>query len=158
MRIIAPQGRILSDIQIIANPAVTCASLNHYWKWPRSRTTTNPVRTAGSHVWRGAINEPVWILSALFGFALLVQLLAYLYRTQRSLRLLQEKLNASTQIMLDCSHKVEWFKSRVENLLEAAQLQSCDVRQEQKRLDQLIRTIKTEPCSVVTVSVLVNWI
>ena len=109
-------------------------------------------------MWRGAINEPVWILSALFGFALLGQLLAYLYRTQRSLRLLQEKLNASTQIMLDCSHKVEWFKSRVENLLEAAQLQSCDVRQEQKRLDQLIRTIKTEPCSVVTVSVLVNWI
>jgi len=29
-------------------------------------------------------------------------------------------------------------------LLDAAQLQSCDVRQEQKRLDQLIRTIKAE--------------
>jgi predicted Holliday junction resolvase-like endonuclease len=90
------------------------------------------------------MNEPVWILSALFGFAILVQLLAYLYRTQQSLRSLQQELNASTQIMLDCSHKVEWFESRLEDLLDAAQLQSCDVSQEQKRLDQLIRTIKTE--------------
>ena len=90
------------------------------------------------------MNEPVWISTALFGFALLVQLLAYLYRTQQSLRSLQEELNASTQIMLDCSHKVEWLESRLEDLLDAAQLQSCDVRQEQKRLDQLIRTIKTE--------------
>ena len=90
------------------------------------------------------MNEPVWILSALFGFAILVQLLAYLYRTQQSLRSLQQELNASTQIMLDCSHKVEWFESRLEDLLDAAQLQSCDVSQEQKRLDQLIRTIKAE--------------
>ena len=90
------------------------------------------------------MNEPVWILSALFGFAILVQLLAYLYRTQQSLRSLQQELNASTQIMLDCSHKVEWLESRLEDLLDAAQLQSCDVSQEQKRLDQLIRTIKTE--------------
>jgi len=90
------------------------------------------------------MNETVWILSALFGFAILVQLLAYLYRTQQSLRSLQQELNASTQIMLDCSHKVEWFESRLEDLLDAAQLQSCDVSQEQKRLDQLIRTIKTE--------------
>ena len=90
------------------------------------------------------MNEPVWILSALFGFAILVQLLAYLYRTQQSLRSLQQELNASTQIMLDCSHKVEWLESRLEDLLDAAQLQSCDVSQEQKRLDQLIRTIKAE--------------
>jgi hypothetical protein len=46
--------------------------------------------------------------------------------------------------MLDCSHKVEWLESRLEDLLDDAQRQSCDVRQEQKRLDQLIRTIKTE--------------
>ena len=46
--------------------------------------------------------------------------------------------------MLDCSHKVEWLESRLEDLLDAAQLQSCDVSREQKRLDQLIRTIKTE--------------
>ena len=90
------------------------------------------------------MNEPVWILSALFGFAILVQLLAYLYRTQQSLRSLQQELNAATQIMLDCSHKVEWLESRLEDLLDAAQLQSCDVSQEQKRLDQLIRTIKAE--------------
>jgi hypothetical protein len=57
---------------------------------------------------------------------------------------LQEELNASTQIMLDCSHKVEWLESRLDDLLDDAQLQSCDVRQEQKRLDQLIRIIKTE--------------
>ena len=42
------------------------------------------------------MNEPVWILSALFGFAILVQLLAYLYRTQQSLRSLQQELNAAT--------------------------------------------------------------
>jgi len=39
---------------------------------------------------------------------------------------------------------VEWLESRLEDLLDAAQLQSCDVSQEQQRLDQMIRTIKTE--------------
>jgi uncharacterized protein YoxC len=90
------------------------------------------------------MNEPLWILGALFGFVILVQLLSTMYRSQQSLRSLQKEINASTQTMLDCSRKVEWLESRLEDLLDAAQLQSCDVNQEQQRLDQLIRTIKTE--------------
>ena len=90
------------------------------------------------------MNEPLWILGALFGFVILVQLLSTIYRSQQSLRYLQKEINASTQTMLDCSRKVEWLESRLEDLLDAAQLQSCDVNQEQQRLDQLIRTIKTE--------------
>jgi len=46
--------------------------------------------------------------------------------------------------MVDCSRKLEWLESRLEDLLDAVQLQSCDVSREQERLDQLIRTIKTE--------------
>ena len=90
------------------------------------------------------MNEPLWILGILFGFAILAQLLSYIHRSRQSLRSLQKEINASTQTMLDCSRKVEWLESRLEDLLDAAQLQSCDVSQEQQRLDQMIRTIKTE--------------
>ena len=90
------------------------------------------------------MNEPLWILSLLFGFAILVQLFSYIYRSQQLLRSLQKEMNASTQTILDCSNKAEWLESRLEDLLDAAQLQSCDVTREQERLDQLIRTIKTE--------------
>lgn len=90
------------------------------------------------------MNEPLWILGILFGFVILVQLLSYIHRSRQSLRSLQKEINASTQTMLDCSRKVEWLESRLEDLLDAAQLQSCDVSQEQRRLDQMIRTIKTE--------------
>ena len=90
------------------------------------------------------MNEPLWILSVLFGFAILVQLLSYIHRSRQSLRSLQKKINASTQTMVDCSRKLEWLESRLEDLLDAVQLQSCDVSREQERLDQLIRTIKTE--------------
>ena len=90
------------------------------------------------------MNEPLWILGALFGFAILAQLLSYIYRSQQLLCSLQKEINASTQTLLDCSRKAEWLESRLEDLLDAAQLQSCDVNQEQERLDQVIRTIKTE--------------
>lgn len=90
------------------------------------------------------MNEPLWILSVLFGFAILVQLLSYIHRSRQSLRSLQKEINASTQTMVDCSRKLEWLESRLEDLLDAVQLQSCDVSREQERLDQLIRTIKTE--------------
>ena len=89
------------------------------------------------------MNEPLWILGVLFGFVLLVQLLSYINRSRQSLRSLQKEINASTQIMVDNSRKMEWLESRLEDLLDAAQLQSCDVSQEE-RLDQVIRTIKTE--------------
>ena len=90
------------------------------------------------------MNEPLWILSVLFGFAILVQLLSYIHRSRQSLRSLQKEINASTQTIVDCSRKLEWLESRLEDLLDAVQLQSCDVSREQERLDQLIRTIKTE--------------
>jgi predicted Holliday junction resolvase-like endonuclease len=90
------------------------------------------------------MNEPLWILSILFGFAILVQLFAYIYRSQQLLRSLQKDFNASSQTMLDCSRRAEWLESRLEDLLDAAQLQSCDVNREQERLDQLIRAIKAE--------------
>ena len=90
------------------------------------------------------MNEPLWILGILFGFAILVQLFSTIHRSQQLLRSLQKECNVSTQIMLDYRRKAEWLESRLEDLLDAAQLQSCDVNQEQERLDQLIRTIKTE--------------
>lgn len=90
------------------------------------------------------MNEPLWILSILFGYAILVQLFSYIYRSQQLLRSLQKEVNASTQTILDCSRKAEWLESRLEDLLDAAQLQSCDVSREQERLNQLIRTVKTE--------------
>ena len=90
------------------------------------------------------MNVTLWILGALFGFAMLVQLLAYIYRSRRSLKSLQKELNACTPIMLDYRRKAEWLESRLEDLLDAAQLQSCDVNREQERLDQTIRIIKTE--------------
>ena len=90
------------------------------------------------------MNEPLWILSVLFGFAILVQLLSYIHRSRQSLRSLLKEINASTQTMVDCSRKLEWLESRLEDLLDAAQLQSCDESREQERLDQLIRAIKTE--------------
>ena|GEM_PF-2749710 len=46
-------------------PALACSGKN-----------TSPVSDATSHAWRVAMNEPVWILSALFGFAILIQLIA----------------------------------------------------------------------------------
>ncbi|MEN8760949.1 MAG: hypothetical protein ABF290_00850 [Thiogranum sp.] len=91
-----------------------------------------------------AVNEPLWILGVLFGFVLLVQLLSYISRSRQLLRSLQKEINASTQTMVEYSRKMEWLESRLEDLLDAAQLQSCDVSQEQERLDQVIRTIKTE--------------
>jgi predicted Holliday junction resolvase-like endonuclease len=90
------------------------------------------------------MNQPLWILSVLFGFVILVQLFSYIYRSQQSLRSLQKQINASTQSLLDCSRKAEWLESRLEDLLDAAQLQACDADREQERLDELIRTIKSE--------------
>ena len=90
------------------------------------------------------MSEPLLILSALFMFAILVQLVSYLYKSRQSLRTLRKEVNASTQAMLDYRRKAEWLESRLEDLLDAAQLQSCDADREQARLDQLIRTIRTE--------------
>jgi K+-sensing histidine kinase KdpD len=90
------------------------------------------------------MNEPLWILGMLFGFAVLVQLFAYIYRSQQLLRSLQKELDESSQTLLECSRKAEWLESRLENLLDAAQMQSCDSSQEQERLDQVTRAIKAE--------------
>ena len=91
-----------------------------------------------------AMNEPLWILSLLFGFVVLVQLFSYIYRSRQLLRSLQKEVTASTQTLLDCSRKAEWLESRLEDLFDAVQLQSCDMSEEQERLDVLIRSIKTE--------------
>ncbi len=90
------------------------------------------------------MSEPLWILGMLFGFAIMVRLFSYVYELQHMRRSLQKEINASTQTLLDCMRKAEWLESRMEDLLDAAQLQSCDVNREQKRLDQLIDAIKTE--------------
>ncbi len=90
------------------------------------------------------MSEPLLILSVLFIFALLVQLVSYLYKSQQSLRALRKEVNTSTQAMLDYRRKSEWLESRLEDLLDATQLQSCDAGRDQQQLDRLIRTIKTE--------------
>jgi len=53
------------------------------------------------------MNEPLWILSILFGFAILVQLFSTIHRSQQLLRSLQKECNVSTQIMLDYRRKAE---------------------------------------------------
>ena len=90
------------------------------------------------------MNQPLWILSALFGFVILVQLFSYIYRSRQLLRALQKEINASTQTLWDCSRKAEWLESRLEDLLDAAQLQACDAGGKQERLDEVIRAIKSE--------------
>jgi hypothetical protein len=90
------------------------------------------------------MNGALWILGGLFGFAILVQLLAFIYRSRRTLVSLQKELRACTPIMLDYRRKAEWLESRLEDLLDAARLQSCDVDHKQERLDRLICTIKAE--------------
>ena len=90
------------------------------------------------------MNEPLWILGVLFGFAILVQLFSLIWRSLQLVNTLNKEVNASAQIILDCTRKNEWLEARLEDLLDASQLQSCDANHDPDRLNKLIRNIKNE--------------
>jgi hypothetical protein len=90
------------------------------------------------------MSQTLWILAVLLGFAILVQLLAYFYRSQQALRALHREINASTQTLIEYRRKTEWLESRLEDLIDATRLQSCGADSEPQRLERLINTIKHE--------------
>ena len=90
------------------------------------------------------MNETLLILCALFGFAVLVEVFSTLYRARQLRRTLQRELHSATQMMIELRQKNEWLELRLEDLLDAAQLQSVDVDREQERLDRLTHAIKNE--------------
>ena len=90
------------------------------------------------------MSETLWLLAALFGIAILVQLASYLFSSQRTMRFLQNEINASTQALFESRRKTEWLESHLEDLLDAAQRRSSDLGKEWQRIDHVTRTIRDE--------------
>ena len=89
------------------------------------------------------MNDTLWIVSVLFGFAVLAQTFTSAYRLRRSVKALQEELAACTQSLFECQHRNDWLETHLEDLLDAAQLrtddpQACD------KFNQIVQTIKDE--------------
>jgi predicted Holliday junction resolvase-like endonuclease len=90
------------------------------------------------------MSETLWLLGGLLGFAILVQLVAYVFNVQRVMRALQNEINASTQALFESRRRTEWLESRLEDLLDAAQRRSDDLDTEWERIDHVTRTIRDE--------------
>ncbi len=90
------------------------------------------------------MNGTLWILGALFGFAVLGQLLSYIYRLRLSLHLLQKEIAESTRTTFETRRKTEWLECRLQDMLDAAQLRSSDAKRAWQRLDRVTRIIKHE--------------
>lgn len=90
------------------------------------------------------MNATLLMLGALFGFAVLGQLFSYIYKLRLSLHLLQKEIAESTRTTFETRRKMEWLECRLQDMLDAAQLRSSDVRRAWKRLDHVSQTIKVE--------------
>ncbi len=90
------------------------------------------------------MNDTLWLLVTLFGFAVLGQMLAYIFSLRRSIRTLEEQVAKSTQTIFESRRKTEWLESRFEDLLDAAELRSGDAQGAWERLEQVTRSIKVE--------------
>jgi K+-sensing histidine kinase KdpD len=90
------------------------------------------------------MNETLWLLLALFGFAVVAQTLAHIFALRRSLRDLEDEVAESTQTIFESRRKNEWLEARVQDLLDAAQLHSGDTQEAWRRLEQVIRRIKAD--------------
>ncbi len=90
------------------------------------------------------MNGTLWLLTALFGFAVLGQLFSYIYRLQLSLNLLHKQIAESTRITFETRRKSEWLECRLQDMLDAAQLRSSDAKRAWQRLDHVARIVKHE--------------
>jgi K+-sensing histidine kinase KdpD len=90
------------------------------------------------------MNETLWLLLILFGFAVVAQTLAHLFTLRRSLRELEEEVAESTQTIFESRRKNEWLEARVQDLLDAAQLKSGDPQDAWRRLESVIRRTKAD--------------
>ena len=64
------------------------------------------------------MNETLWLLLALFGFAVVAQTLAHIFALRRSLSDLEEDVAESTQTIFESRRKNEWLEARVQDLLD----------------------------------------
>ena len=90
------------------------------------------------------MNDTLWLLVALFGFAVVGQTLAHIFALRRSLRDLEEEVAESTQTIFESRRKTEWLEARFQDLLDAAQLRSGDAQEAWERLQQVTRSIKAD--------------
>jgi len=91
-----------------------------------------------------AMSETLWLLAALFGFAVVGQTLAHIFALRRSLRDLEEEVAEATQTIFEARRKSEWLEARVQDLLDAAQLRSGDAQAAWQQLEQVTRSIKAD--------------
>lgn len=89
------------------------------------------------------MNDTLWIVSVLFGFAVLAQTFISAHRLRREVKVLQEELVASTQSLFECQNRNEWLETHLEDLLDAAQLHADDP-QARDNLKQIVQTIKDD--------------
>lgn len=89
------------------------------------------------------MNDTLWIISVLFGFAVLAQMFTSSYRLRREVKMLQEELVASTQNLFECQHRNDWLETHLEDLLDAAQLHADDM-QARDNLKKIVQTIKDD--------------
>ena len=61
------------------------------------------------------MNETLWLLLVLFGFAVVAQTLAHIFTLRRSLRELEEEVAESTQTIFESRRKNEWLEARVQD-------------------------------------------
>jgi len=90
------------------------------------------------------MSETLWLLAALFGFAVVGQTLAHIFALRRSLRDLEEEVAEATQTIFEARRKSEWLEARVQDLLDAAQLRSGDAQAAWQQLEQVTRSIKAD--------------
>lgn len=90
------------------------------------------------------MNETLWLLVAVFGFAVVGQTLAYIFSLRRSVRALEEEVAEATQNIFESRRKTDWLEARFQDLLDAAQLRSDDAQGGWQRLEQLTRAIKAD--------------
>jgi predicted Holliday junction resolvase-like endonuclease len=90
------------------------------------------------------MNQTLWLLAALLGFAVVGQTLSYIVALRRSVRALEEEVAESTQTIFESRRKMEWLESRLEDLLSTAQMRSGDTRKAWEHLERVTRSIKAD--------------
>lgn len=90
------------------------------------------------------MNETLWTLIAVFGLAVVAQLVAHFYRLRRSLRLLEQDVADSTQTIFESRRKLEWLEACLDDLLDAAQLGADDAQAACERMQQVSRRIRDD--------------
>ena len=88
------------------------------------------------------MNETLWTLIALFGVAIVAQLVAHFYRLRRSLGLLEQEVADSTQTIFESRRQMEWLEACLDDLLDAAQLATDDAQAACERMQQVSRRIR----------------